>query len=142
MNTVARTVGSPISEFFQWLDLNRPSNFSELTHYIPMESFTKDGRYVVRADLPGVDPDKDIEVKVDGDVLTIHGERHEEEHDNGHSEVRYGAFTRSVRLPRGCDATSVSARYEAGVLEVSVLLGDAAPEPIKIAVQRAGGAES
>ena len=143
MSTLARrSFETPISEFLQWLDLNRPSSFADLAHYIPVESFTNDGMYVVRADLPGVDPDKDIEVKVEGDVLTIHGERREEEHDNGHSEVRYGSFTRSVRLPKGCDAGEIAARYDAGVLEVTVPISEPAARPITVAVQRPGGAES
>jgi HSP20 family protein len=142
MTTLVRPGESPISEFFQWLDLNRPSSLSDLMHYIPVESFTRDGAYVVRADLPGIDPEKDIEVKVDGDVLTIHGERREEEHDNAHSEVRYGSFTRSVRLPKGASAADVQARYDAGVLEVTVPMMEAPAEPIKIAVQRAGSKES
>lgn len=142
MTTLVRPTESPISEFFQWLDLNRPTSFSELMHYIPVESFTRDGTYVVRADLPGVDPEKDIEVKVDGDVLTIHGERREEEHDDGHSEVRYGSFTRSVRLPKGADATDVVARYDAGVLEVTVPMKEAPAAPIKVAVKKAESSES
>jgi HSP20 family molecular chaperone IbpA len=142
MTTLVRPVESPLSEFFQWLDLNRPSSLSDLMHYIPVETFTKEGKYVVRADLPGVDPEKDIEVKVDGDVLTIHGERHEEEHDNGHSEVRYGSFTRSVRLPQGASASDVEARYDAGVLEVMVPMKQAPAEPVRIAVQRAGSRAS
>jgi len=137
MTTLVRPTESPISEFFQWLDLNRPSSLSDLMHYIPVESFTADGAYVVRADLPGIDPDKDIEVKVDGDVLTIHGERREEERENGHSEVRYGSFTRSVRLPKGASASDVAARYDAGVLEVTVPMKEAPAEAIKVAVQRA-----
>jgi len=142
MTTLVRPSESPISEFFQWLDLNRPSTLSDLMHYIPVESFTRDGAYVVRADLPGIDPEKDIEVKVDGDVLTIHGERREEQHDHGHSEVRYGSFTRSVRLPRGASASDVVARYDAGVLEVTVPMKEAPAEPITVAVQRAEGATS
>ena len=142
MNTLVRSTESPISEFFQWLDLNRPSSLSDLVHYIPVESYTLDGRYVVRADLPGVDPDKDIEVKVDGDVLSIHGERREEERATGHSEVRYGSFTRSVRLPKGARADEVKAWYDAGVLEVTVPLEEAPAEPIKVAVQRAESKES
>jgi HSP20 family molecular chaperone IbpA len=135
-NLVRSAADSPISEFFRWLDLNRPSRLSDVTHDIPVESYTEDGTYVVRADLPGVDPEKDIDVKLDGDVLTIHGERREEAHDNGHSEVRYGSFTRSVRLPKGADANDVTARYDAGVLTVSVPMVEAQTEPIKIAVQR------
>jgi HSP20 family molecular chaperone IbpA len=118
------------------LDLNRPSRLSDLTHYIRVESYTDDGRFVVRADLPGVDPDKDIEVNVDGDVLTIRGERRDEQHDNTHSEVRYGSFTRSIRLPKGADANDVTARYDAGVLVVSVPMTEAPVPPIKVAVQR------
>jgi HSP20 family molecular chaperone IbpA len=137
MSTLVRSTDSPVSQLFQWLDLNRPSSLSELTHYIPVESYTEDGKFVVRADLPGVDPEKEIEVKVDGDVLTIHGERHEEEHDNGHSEVRYGSFTRSVRLPKGATAGDVVATYDAGVLVVSVPMAQTAAEPIRVPVQRA-----
>ena len=142
MTTLVRRAGSPISEFFEWLDLNRPTSLSEWTHYMPVESFTKEGRYVVRADLPGVDPNKDIEVKVDGDVLTIHGERREEENDNGHSEVRYGSFTRSVRLPRGASASDVVARYDAGVLEVTVPMKETPAEPIRVEVNKVERSES
>jgi HSP20 family molecular chaperone IbpA len=142
MSTMVRPAESPFSGFLEWLDLNRPSNLSDLVHYIPVESFTKDDAYVVRADLPGVDPETDIEVKVDGGVLTIHGERREEEHDNGHSEVRYGSFTRSVRLPSAASAEDVVARYDAGVLEVTVPLNASAAEPVKVAVQRAVGGTS
>ena len=141
MTTVVRPPESPISGFFRWLDLNRPSSLSDLMHYIPVESFTRDGAYVVRADLPGIDPEKDIEVTVDGDVLTIHGERREEEHENGHSEVRYGSFTRSVRLPQGASAADVEARYDAGVLEVTVPMKEAPAESVKITVQRAESRE-
>jgi HSP20 family molecular chaperone IbpA len=142
MSTLVRSTDGPVSQLFQWLDLNRPSSLSELTHYIPVESYTEDGTFVVRADLPGVDPEKEIEVNVDGDVLTIHGERHEEEHDNGHSEVRYGSFTRSVRLPKGATAGDVVATYDAGVLVVSVPMAETAAEPIKVPVQRAQGRAS
>lgn len=136
MSTLSRPGENPLSELFHWLDLNRPSSLSHLAQYIPLESFADEGTYVVRADLPGVDPEKDIEVKVDGDVLTIHGERHDEEHENGHSEVRYGSFTRSLRLPKGASAGDVAARYDAGVLVVSVPMAEAPAQPIKVAVQR------
>lgn len=142
MTTVERAAESPVSGFFRWLDLNRPSSLSDLMHYIPVESFTRDGAYVVRADLPGIDPDKDIEVEVDGDVLTIHGERREEEHENGRSEVRYGSFTRSLRLPQGASAADVQARYDAGVLEVTVPMKEAPAQAVKVAVQRAESGKS
>jgi HSP20 family protein len=134
MSTLVRHPNSPATEFFQWLDLNRPSSLSDLMHFVPVESYTENGTFVVRTDLPGVDPDKDIEVKVDGDVLTIQGERREEEHDNTHSEVRYGSFTRSMRLPKGVDASNVTARYDAGVLVVSMPMTETLAQPIKVVV--------
>lgn len=138
MTTVARRPGNPLPGLLEWFDLNRPSTLTDLTHYVPVESFTEDGTFVLRADLPGVDPDKDIDVSVAGDVLTIRAERHEEEHAGGHSEVRYGAFTRSVRLPQGCRADGVEARYDAGVLVVTVPTTTPATEPIKVDVQTGG----
>ena len=139
MSTLTRPLENPVSEFFQWLDLNRPAGISALTHVVPVDSYLEDGAYVVRADLPGIDPDQDVEVTVDGDILTIHGERKEEKHDHGHSEVRYGSFTRSVRLPQGTRTDEVTARYDAGVLTVAVPMTESRPEPITIPVQRAEG---
>ena len=119
-------------------DLNRPSRLSDVTHYIPVESYTEDGTYVVRADLPGVDPERHR--REAGRRST--GERREEAHENGHSEVRYGSFTRTVRLPKGADVNDVTARYDAGVLMVEVPRSDTPTEPIKVAVQRSEGDRS
>lgn len=142
MTTVVRRSGNPLPGLLEWFDLNRPSTLTDLTHYIPVESYTEDGTFVLRADLPGVDPDRDIEVSVVGDVLTIRAERHEQDHHDGHSEVRYGSFTRSVRLPQGSRAGDVAARYDAGVLVVSVPTPAPSTEPIRVDVQRAGGTKS
>ena len=142
MTTVVRRTGNPLPGLLEWFELNRPSNLTDLTHYIPVESYTEGDTFVLRADLPGVDPDRDIEVSVAGDVLTIRAERHEEEHAGGHSEVRYGSFTRSVRLPQGSATDRVVARYDAGVLVVTVPTTAPATEPIKVDVRRTGGTRS
>ncbi|MGZ4498849.1 MAG: Hsp20/alpha crystallin family protein [Nocardioidaceae bacterium] len=97
----------------------------------------QEGDYVVRAEMPGVDPEKDIEVSIEGDVLTIRGQRREEERDKNHSEFRYGSFSRSIRLPGSVQAGDVSAKYDAGVLEVRVPVASTSAEPTKIPVQRA-----
>ena len=77
---------------------------------------------MIRAELPGVDPDRDIDVSVDNGVLTIAAERQEstrEKLDKGYrSEFRYGSFVRQVRLPAGTSAEVVSAAYKDGVLEI------------------------
>jgi HSP20 family protein len=82
-----------------------------------------DEGFKVRAELPGME-EKDVEVWVDDDMLTIRGEK-EEEHHKGHrktrvSEIRYGSFERSFRLPEGIDREKVGAGFKRGVLTVQV----------------------
>jgi HSP20 family protein len=88
-----------------------------------IESFMKDDKLVVRADLPGIDP-KDVEVIVTGDTLTLRGNReqsHEERRANfTHREVSYGSFERSLKLPEGVKAEDVKASYRNGVLELTI----------------------
>ena len=102
-----------------------------------VEEVVQDNRYVIRADLPGLDPDQDIEVLVDGRSLTIQAERHQEDSGPSRSELRYGLLSRTVRLPAKVDAQEVSARYERGVLEVSVPLREVKPEGVRIPVESA-----
>jgi HSP20 family protein len=79
--------------------------------------------FVLRADLPGLD-EQDVSIEVDGDVLTVAGERkadHEERGEGFHRiERSYGAFRRSLTLPEGVDPETVSASFDKGVLEVRI----------------------
>jgi len=102
-----------------------------------VEEVVQDSRYVIRAELPGVDPEKDIEVTVNGRVLTIYAERRQEDKEPYRSEFRYGSVTRSVRLPAKVDATDVTARYVKGVLEVSVPVREVKPEGSRVAIEKA-----
>jgi len=90
-----------------------------------VESFVRGEELVVRADLPGIDP-KHVELAVEGDRLTIKGERKVvDEGKRGerfHREVSYGRFERTLVLPGGVDAESVKATYHDGVLEVTMKL--------------------
>lgn len=94
-------------------------------HAIRVEDEIEDGRYVVRAEIPGIDPDKEVDITVHSGVLTIEAERSERTSAKGHSEFRYGSFSRSVTLPAGADEDSVSAEYVDGILTVTVALGEA-----------------
>jgi HSP20 family protein len=86
-----------------------------------MDLAETDEQLVLRADLPGLDRD-DIEIEVKDNVLTISGERKAEHQRSGEGfhriERSFGRFSRSLGLPRGIDATSVTASFENGVLEV------------------------
>lgn len=85
-----------------------------------VEDYVEGGRYVVRAELPGLDPAKDISVTLDGDMLIISAERQEEVKEEHRTEFRYGSLTRSMRLPAPVSEADVQARYDNGILEVSV----------------------
>lgn len=80
-------------------------------------------RIVVQAELPGIKPEE-VEISIEGDVLTIsgHHEQTEEkkERDFVRRERRYGSFSRSMPLPEGLDPDQIEADYEDGVLEVSI----------------------
>ena len=78
----------------------------------------KDGNYEVRAEIPGVDPGKDVDITVRDGVLTIKAERTEKKESNGRSEFSYGSFIRSVTLPAGADEDAIKASYDNGILTV------------------------
>ena len=107
-----------------------------------VEEMARDNRYVIRAELPGLDPEKDIEVTVEGRTLTIHAERRQEDSGPYRSEFRYGSLTRLVRLPAGVDAKDVTARYDRGVLEVSVPVHEGKPEGTRVPIENADSAQA
>ena len=103
-----------------------------------LEEAMRDDRYVIRAELPGLDPDNDIEVSVDGRILTIRAERRQQDNEPYRSEFRYGSLARVVRLPARVGAADVTARYDKGVLEVSVPVRVVKPEGTRIPIENAG----
>lgn len=115
-------VTNPFADMLDWLDSGAPFGLRSLglTPYVRVEDFVEEGTYVLRAEMPGIDPDKDVTVSVEDDTLTIRGERREEEKDKHHREFHYGSFTRSITLPKGVDAAEITATYTDGVLEVRV----------------------
>lgn len=138
MTTMTRRSSNPLSEMLTWLDTEAPVGLPGLglLALVRMEDYVDDGTYVLRAELPGIDPDDDLDISVDGDVLTLSGERHEEQRDRNRHEMHYGSFSRSVRLPRHARAEDIAATYTAGVLEVRVPIDGPTEQPQKIAVRK------
>ncbi|WP_285761085.1 Hsp20/alpha crystallin family protein [Nocardiopsis ansamitocini] len=101
---------------------------------ISVEDVVRDGHYVIRAELPGIDPDKDVAVTVSPGRLTIEAERREEHREGRRSEFRYGSFTRTVALPKNCDENDVTATYEKGILEVSLGLAQQGTESRRVPI--------
>jgi HSP20 family protein len=106
-----------------------------------LEEFRENGTLVVRAELPGIDPDRDVEITVAEGTLCIRAERREKHEERGdgdfyRSEFHYGQFSRTLPLPRGVGADEVIADYTDGILEVRLPLREAGPGPVRVAVSR------
>ncbi len=108
--------------------------------FSPAAEIAKDGEdAVVRVELPGVDVEKDVNVELDRGQLVIRGERRDEhsEAKDGRtlSEVRYGSFRRSFKLPAHITSDAISASYDAGVLTVRVAGAHKGAEAQRIAIE-------
>ena len=105
----------------------------------PVDIFEKNDHLVIRAEIPGVQM-KDIDVRIENGVLTLHGERKQETEVREETAYRmervYGRFTRSFSLPTTVDASKVTATYKDGVLEVTVSKAETA-KPKRVEIQAA-----
>ncbi|MFD1213176.1 Hsp20/alpha crystallin family protein [Arthrobacter sp. GCM10027362] len=92
--------------------------------WLRVEEFRDGQTMVVRAELPGIDPDRDVDISVREGVLHIRGERREQAGEKAKSgyrtEFRYGSFSRNINLPPGCRQEDVTASYRDGILEVRI----------------------
>ena len=109
------------------------------TEWAPsVDVLPKDGDLVVRAEMPGVKPE-DVEVAVHNRVLAISGERKidQEEERAGYyvRELRHGSFQRSMILPEGVDEERIHARYQDGILELTLKGAAAAREPRSVQIE-------
>ena len=105
----------------------------------PVDVFAREGELVVRAELPGIDPENDVEITLQEGILRTRGERKHESSGNGYSETSYGTFERAVRLPEGVEADEIRASYEHGILEVVVPKAAELTEGKRIPIQVGSG---
>jgi HSP20 family protein len=142
-----------MSELIKWFD-SRRSPFDLLERLfegdrgapgaIRVEELVDGNDLIVRAELPGVDPEKDVDISVQDHSLLINAHRQErkEEKEKGsyRSEFRYGSFSRTLPLPEGVTDQDIQATYRDGVLEVRVPVPEQkqAAAKKKIEVKRAG----
>lgn len=133
--------------FWDWGEEDLFRDFPEMRgwetgRWVPkVETYKKNGHFVIKADLPGVEA-KDIHVNVEGGYLTIRGERKMDREIKKKSlkgrEVFYGTFQRSLPIPEGLKVDGVKAKYHDGVLEITAPLEKTLPsKEIKIDVQKA-----
>ncbi len=104
-----------------------------------VDIFETDDGVVMRAELPGMDKD-DVKIGLENNVLTLHGERkfdEEVKRENYHRVERsYGSFCRSFTLPSDVDKNKIEARFDSGILEVTLPKSEKAkPKQIEIKVK-------
>jgi HSP20 family protein len=136
MDNIFRRTGidvpEPVRRFLQ----------GETDPWLRVEEYRDGNTLVIRTDIPGIDPDKDIDITVNDDSLHIAARRREPDHKDQpgyRSEVRYGEYSRSIPLPRGANPDSVEASYIDGVLEIRAQLPDqSGTSATKVHVSRGG----
>ena len=104
----------------------------------PVDIYEDEHTITLKLDVPGVE-EKDIDVRIQDNTLTVHGERkiekEEKEENYRRVERQYGTFTRSFTLPSSVDPGQVSAHYDKGVLKVNLAKkAEAKPKQIKVNV--------
>jgi HSP20 family protein len=104
----------------------------------PVDIYEDEHNFTMKLEVPGID-EKDIDVQIENNTLSVHGERKiekEEKEENFHRvERQYGSFTRSFTLPNSVDLAQVSANYEKGVLKIKLAKkAEAKPKQIKVNV--------
>ena len=102
----------------------------------PVDVYEDEHTVTLKVEVPGID-EKDIEVRVENNVLTVHGERkfekEEKEENFRRVERQYGSFTRTFTLPPTVDAEKVQADYDKGILKIALpKKAEAKPRQIKV----------
>ena len=104
----------------------------------PVDVYEDEHNITLKIEVPGID-EKDIDVQIENNTLTVHGERkfekEEKEENYRRVERQYGSFTRSFTLPNTVDAEQVQAHYDKGILKIQLAKkAEAKPKQIKVNV--------
>ncbi len=135
-----REMNEIFEDFYRTFELAPLGLSKEIEGFTPSIDVTEDDKTIsVKAELPGME-EKDIEVNLTEDTLTLSGEKKEEKAEKEGStlrrETRYGAFCRTIGVPKGIDPDKVEARFKNGVLTVTLNKPvEAQKETKKIAVK-------
>jgi len=117
-----------------------PSLSSKFGWDLAVDLYEEKGNVIAKLALPGINPD-DIDISVEADMLRISGKREEEKETKDKNyyskEIRRGAFSRVLSLPKSVDAAKTSAEYKDGVLQVTMpSAGGAKGKSVKIKVKQ------
>ena len=152
MNFLARRDFSTLQDrvnriFRESFSPERPDEALTTSNFAPpVDVYEDEHNITLKIEVPGID-EKDINVSIENNTLTVHGERRfekDEKEENFHRVERmYGSFTRSFTLPNTVDLEQVSAHYENGVLKIRLAKkAEAKPKLIKVNVEKTVEAKS
>ncbi len=119
-------------------DVGRDESLTTSTFSPAVDVYEDEHKVTLKIEVPGID-EKDIDVQVENNTLTVHGQRkiekEEKEENYRRVERQYGSFTRTFTLPQTVDAENVSATYDKGVLKINLpKKAEAKPKQIKVHV--------
>jgi HSP20 family protein len=114
------------SRLADWFELPTTTAARDTEHMLKVEERKEGDDLVIRAEMPGIDPEKDVQIQLQDHTLEIHAERRQEEkhEEEGsvRSEFRYGSFSRLLTMPTNAKESDVQATYKDGILEIRVPL--------------------
>jgi HSP20 family molecular chaperone IbpA len=111
MTSISDWAGSPMSTLHHVLEQPQP---------IPAEQYADGTGYVIRLEVPGIDPASDLTVSVETGAIVVRAERHDNAPEGRQTEFRYGHFGRRIPLPIGADAGDVCASCHDGIVTVRI----------------------
>lgn len=138
MPAVSTRLSHPLIRFGDWPEFGVLGSLihAAANDVIPIEEINDGNTLIVRAELPGINPEKDVDVSVSDGVLHIRATRESraerETGDGFRTEFHYGTFARSVALPPGSYEREIKATYNNGILEVRVPIAKTTPHRIEV----------
>jgi len=132
------TLQDRMNRLFQQSHGDREEALTTSTFAPAVDVYEDEHNVTLKIEVPGID-EKDIDVRIENNTLTVHGERNfekeEKEENYRRIERQYGSFTRSFTLPSTVDPNNVQANYEKGVLKIKLAKkAEAKPKQIKVNV--------
>jgi HSP20 family protein len=117
---------------------NNEESLASTTFAPPVDVYEDEHNVTLKIEVPGID-EKDIDVRIENNTLTVHGERkfekEEKEENYRRVERQYGSFTRTFTLPSTVNQESVQADYDRGILKITMAKKvEAKPKQIKVSV--------
>jgi HSP20 family protein len=122
MTTTTQPAARPITGIADWAGspMSTLHHMFAQPHLIPVEQYADGTSYVIRLEVPGIDPASDLTVSVETGTVIVRAERRDSAPEGRQTEFRYGRFARHIALPLGANARDVSASYHSGILTVRI----------------------